>query len=258
MVTIRELLRDVGARVVDHRLSWGARESDYATELREARNAGLTAVLIELSSVGDPTTNDHGLHWSLLGRSSMIRAIDHHGPRAGSDCPSSLRQVFEYLALDQREWPRWYTLVEANDIGHIVGMRAIGATDQEIRHVRIADLRAQGATYDDFEAAAEAITSAVQSGGGTLVVRLPHEHASVAGDLLHPLFGHSVAQPIRLVVRTPNRIVVTSDGDTIRRLCWKIPGGWWGGSLPERGFWGIMDSSPRDGRLGEVLTVVEP
>jgi len=74
MLTIRELLHAHAPECfVDKGLAWGARASNYRTEIEAALKAGLTPVLVEL-------VDDIGIDGKAV-------IIDHHGPLAGADSP---------------------------------------------------------------------------------------------------------------------------------------------------------------------------
>jgi len=93
MLAIAELVGRVApGRVVDKRLPWGAKVSDYGAEIDAALRAGRAVVLVDLD-------DDLG----LSGGPDAVRvvAIDHHGNRAGADRPTSLEQGCERL---DRPW----------------------------------------------------------------------------------------------------------------------------------------------------------
>lgn len=131
MVTIRDLLKHLGQPFCDKRLHWGARASQYRAEIEETLVRGETPVLVELQPDMDLPPE-------------RVVLVDHHGERAGADRPSSLRQVFKLLRLPAARWTRELALVEANDIGHVRGMLALGASLEELVRIRRADRAAQG------------------------------------------------------------------------------------------------------------------
>lgn len=222
MVTIRELLaRHIPPeRIHDKRLSWGARASEYATEIRAAIERGSTPVLIELT--GDFDT----------GHSPVI-IVDHHGERAGADAQTPLQQIFGLLGLPREGWTRWYDLVSANDRGWIPELRAMGATPEEIERVRRADRAAQGVTEDEERQAEEAVGRA-RTYGDLIVVRIPHARSSAVVDRL----AFTGAALENVLVISPGEVNFSGAGDAVRHLNRCFPGGWLGGSLPARGFWG--------------------
>lgn len=225
MLTIRELLMSVAPeRVYDKNLAWGAKASDYAAEIEACLAAGRTPVLIEL-------TNDLN-----LSRDEVI-IVDHHGERAGGDQPTSLHQVFELLNLSSEEWTRWHELVAANDRGHVRAMKELGATSDEIREVRAADRRAQGVTDEEESEAQEAVRKAeVLLDGRLTVARLQHSRTSPVADRMEKDLGGAGYE--NLLVVSPGQVNFFGAGRIIRALNQRFQGGWYGGSLPERGFWG--------------------
>ena len=137
--------------------------------------------------------------------------VDHHGPRAGE--PTSLEQVHRLLGQAAPRWSRWHTLVAANDRGHVRAMRAAGAT-------RLCS-------------------------GRLLLVRLPHGRTATVADRL-ALADASVtgadAAPTLLVV-SPGEINAFGPGAAIEALVKAFPDGWWGGDLPDVGFWGATQTA---------------
>ncbi|MEO8380938.1 MAG: hypothetical protein ABI779_14845 [Acidobacteriota bacterium] len=223
MVTIRELLADMpGVRVIDRKLSWGAKASAYAEEITEALARGETAVLVELE-------NDLGLE---LGQ---VINLDHHGASAGAEASTSLEQVFALLALPPSHWTRWHALVAANDRGHIPAMRELGASDAEVARVRTADRAAQGISAEQERDAEAAIAGAeVVAGGDLVIVRLPHARTAAVVDRL----VMQPAPPENVLVLAPQEVNFFGRGDLVHALDARFPGGWKGGALPSRGFWG--------------------
>lgn len=225
MLTIRELLGQYApGRFFDKSLSWGAKTSDYRTEIEECLASGQTPVLVELTE--DVEVN----------RDKII-IVDHHGECAGTDKPTSLHQVFALLGLNEREWTRWHELVAANDRGHIKAMKEIGATQAEIREVRAADREVQGVTEEEEREAEEAVRNAkVLLEGKLTVVKLRHNRTSPVADRMEKDLGGKGYE--NLLVISPEEVNFFGSGRIIHELNTKFQGGWYGGSLPERGFWG--------------------
>ncbi|MEW6127209.1 MAG: hypothetical protein AB1757_09235 [Acidobacteriota bacterium] len=225
MLTIRELLeRHAPFAFCDKNLVWGAKASDYKEEIEKAIIQGKTPVFIEL-------TVDLDL------ADEQIITIDHHGKRAGSDKPTSLHQVFELLNLPSEQWTRWHDLVAANDRGHIKAMKEIGATQEEIKQVRAADRRAQGVTEEEEQKAEEAVRNArVLLDGKLTAVNLPHSRTSPITDRLEKDLSGTGYE--NLLVISPDQVNFFGTGQIIQALNKQFQGGWYGGSLPEWGFWG--------------------
>lgn len=212
------------ARVTDAGLLWGARASDYGGQIAAAAGAGLTPVLVELGA-------DIPLPPGTI-------EIDHHGPRSAE--PPALRQVFDLLALPEADWTRERALVAANDTGHVAGMRAMGATDEDIRRIRAADRAAQGITPEEEAEGLRALAARREGlGGRLLIVTLAHGRSATVADPL------ALAGDMRdLLLLSPGSTQFFGDGARIARLDAAFPGGWRGGALPLRGFWGIGTALP--------------
>lgn len=239
MVTIAELLSDQQAEgngrvaeVWNPGLAWGAKASDHGDRVGAAAARGLLPVLVEL------------LRDVPLPPGSI--EVDHHGDR--TDEPASIRQVFDLLALPPAEWTRDFDLVAANDTGHIAALRRLSATDAEIADIRSRDRRAQGITGEEEEAGLAALATAeTVLHGGLLVVRLPHEHTATVADPL-ALSGDGRD----LLVLCPHSVHFFGSGARVTCLNAAIPGGWRGGELPRRGFWGV----PRPVALPQLLSIL--
>ncbi len=224
MLTIRELLDENGIPYYDKGLSWGAKASDYREEIEETLSTGRVPVLVELVDDMD------------ISRRKVI-IIDHHGEKAGTDRPTALHQVFDLLQIPKAKWSRWFELVAANDRGYIPEMLKIGATKEEILEIRRSDRRAQGITEEQEKQGAEAVEKAeVLFDGKLTIVRLPHSKTAVVTDLLYPALSKKGYE--NLLIISPDEVNFFGEGSLIFELNVKFPGGWYGGSLPEYGFWG--------------------
>jgi len=236
MVTIRDLLAQESRPYHDNGLLWGARASDYRTEIEAVLAQGQVPVLVELA-------NDLNL------APARVILVDHHGEYAGEDRPTSLHQIFDLLALPPERWTRWFELVAANDWGYISALVAMGASQEEIVKVRAADRAAQGITAAEEIAGEQAAASATTMVYGKLtVVQLPHARTATVTDRLAPeLSGPGYEN---LVVYSPDQVNFFGAGELVYALDKAFPGGWYGGALPTRGFWGHEEPVP------EVLPVL--
>lgn len=226
MLTIVELLKAhvPVERIHDEDLEWGAGVSTYRSDIEFCLSSGRTPVLIELDD--DLNLDPHA-----------VVIIDHHGPRAGKDAPTSLHQVFTLLGLPATAWTRWFDLVAANDRGYVKEMLKIGATIDEMMKIRRKDRVAQGITPEQEAQGVEAVKNAeLMAGGGLTVVRLPHAKTTVVSDLMEPALGGPGYE--NLLVISPGEVNFYGAGSAVEALNRKFPAGWCGGSLPEYGFWG--------------------
>jgi len=223
MVTIKKLLDEKKITYYDKKLSWGAKASDYKEEIDKTISDGLIPVLIELD-------NDLELPKNCI-------LIDHHGERSGIDKPSSLRQVFDLLQLPSDQWTREFQLVDADDKGHIKALVNISASKEEIMDIRKLAWQAQGITDEQIEQGRLAISKRETLLDGKLtIVRLTHSRTAIVTDLLDPALGGPGYE--NLLVISPEEVNFFGRGDVIFALNEAFPGGWYGGSLPEYGYWG--------------------
>lgn len=222
MVTLAGLLAAEGVAFEDGRLAWGAKASDYGEDIAAALDRGETPVLVELEPDLAPDTAARCI-W-----------LDHHGAAAGADKPCALRQAFDLMGLPPERWSRHLALVAANDVGHIAGLLAAGATSAEVRSIRAADRAAQGVTAQEEDEAHAALKRGCAM-PGYFRVELPHERSSILGDFTHPAYG---GKPVGdMLVLSPQGLSWYGRGTAVRALAERF-GGWWGGALPERGYWG--------------------
>lgn len=233
MVTIRDFLAaqvTAGdprvAHIADKSLPWGAKASDYAEEIAQAVATGLVPVLIELAPD--------------LPLPQQAKLIDHHGDRSHEAC--ALRQVFDLLGLPEDRWTRHFALVAANDTGHIKAMQRIGATGAEITAIRRADRLAQGVTaQEEAEGLAALKAGEAHLDGSLLIVDLPHGRSATVADPM------TIAGDLRdLLILSPTSTQFFGDGARIAVLDHAFPGGWRGGELPTRGFWGVSHAISKD------------
>ncbi len=241
MRTIADLLAREGAEVIDHKLAWGARLSAYAEDIAGLAARGRCPVAVELAD---------DLPAEFPGRERLV-LIDHHGPRAGQDQPTALEQVFARLGLPAARWSRHFALVAANDRGHVPAMQALGASLEEMRAIRAADRAAQGVSAAD-EAQAQAAISARRQHGRLTRIDTPATGSTAIVDALLPALGGPGFD--RLVVVMPEKLAAYGDGAFIAALARAVPGSWWGGDLPARGYWGMEGPPPA---CAQALALVE-
>ncbi|HIP83247.1 MAG TPA: hypothetical protein EYH19_06700 [Desulfocapsa sulfexigens] len=229
MLTILELLKANGIAakdIFDKQLAWGAAADDYRQEIQSCFEYGRAPVLIELA---DREGKYH----------NRAIVIDHHNESAGQDVPTSLHQVFDLLGLAKNAWTRWHELVAANDRGYIPALLAVGATQQEIQDIRAADRAAQGVTPEEEKLCEDALTRLEYLLEGSLVIaRLPHNRTSPLCDRLEPALGGAGYR--NLLVFCPREVNFFGSGRLVEQLAGSFPGCWYGGALPEYGFWGMQ------------------
>lgn len=224
MIEIRRLLEQDHVPFVDKQLGWPARASSYARELWAALGDGHTAVLVELEP--DIELPPGG-----------VLIVDHHGPEAGHDRPTSLEQVFRLLGLPATRWTRRLALVAANDRGYVDELLDVGATRDEVERIRAEDRAAQGITAEEERVGADTVASAMAvASGRLLLVRLSHERTATVTDRLHPRLSSSRTRNV--LVTTPQSTFFSGDGIGVQALVRSFPTGWYGGALPNRGYWG--------------------
>jgi len=133
-------------------------------------------------------------------------------------------------------WTRRRALVDANDIGHVRALRAMGATADEVRAIRDADRMAQGVS-DTTERESLRAIAAAEHRGTLVIVRSAAPTSSAISDFLLPEYGGPGAEDVFVVM--PDKIAFFGQGAVIEDLK-SVPGCWYGGALPDFGYWGAM------------------
>ncbi len=228
MVTIRDLLSENNIQFYDKKLSWGAKASSYNDEINETLKKGYKPVLIEL--IDDLNIQD------------KVLIVDHHGKFAGKDKPTAIEQVFNLIGLPQSEWTRFFELVAANDMGYIPALVRVGANKDEIIEIRTKDRNAQGITDEQEKLAQETLKNIQKIANNSLtLVNLPHNKTSAVSDRLQPELGGEGFE--NLLVICPDELNFFGKGNLVVALNKKYSG-WYGGALPDYGFWGHGKPKP--------------
>lgn len=235
MLTIKGLLTEYGEAFEDRNLAWGASVTDYSAELDRGLSEGRHLVLIELSGAVEFAARFPG----------EVTVVDHHGVGSGAGGPTALEQVFSLLCLPLTAWTRDRMLIAANDRGHVRELRKVGATSEEICEIRRRDRECQGISPEEEVAGVLAIECAKLHDGGRLaVVHLPHSRGATVTDAnIREANGPEYEN---LLVFCPDCVLYFGEGRMIERLRQRYPRSWYGGQLPEFGYWGtseFMDES---------------
>ena len=240
MQAIRELLLNQNLHFHDKNLSWGADAIAYAKEIRSLDSNANFAVLIELS-------NQNSIK---LPPNSLL--VDHHGESSGKDMPSSLEQITTLVGLSKAafESNRLWQLIAANDIAHVKGMRSLDqpASDAEVFKIRMMDLSAQGVSDRDMEIAKLDAKKCQNTCRGKLsVVEASTDRTGLVAEMMEPFFGGPGFE--NLLVVGPTEFGFFGNGKLVLLLSNANPESWYGGALPENGFWGCklesITSSPQ-------------
>ena len=122
----------------------------------------------------------------------------------------------------------------------------MGATREEMIAIREADRRCQGINASEEQQAVEAVALRTSHADGNLtLIQLPHTRTAAATDRMEPLLGGPRYK--NLLVGTPASVAFYGTGALINLLRVRFPNGWWGGALPEHGYWGA------DATVNDVL-----
>jgi hypothetical protein len=134
-----------------------------------------------------------------------IKSIDHHNARSAESA-----SILQVLTLIGATPSRVEELIAANDSGYIPGMKAIGASQDEVSHIRALERQMQGITLE-MEAEAERAITAMERYpelSDLIIVRMAHSKVSTATDRL---FGLQVQEHL-LVVSEDGEVNYYGDG----------------------------------------------
>ncbi len=213
MCEIRKLLEENEQKFYDHKLKWGAKLSSYKKEMQGLESMTIP-VFIELIL-------------DISYRSDCI-IIDHHNLKNGDTRKSSIEQVAELVNVKLN---RWQQMIAINDVQWIDGLVNFGASKEEIEKIRQYDRKCQGISAEEERQAEEAIEK-LESYGNLAIVKIPHIHASTVMDRLYGKFEN-------ILVVSPDEVNFSGSGDVVMMLSEIYENCWYGGALPERGFWGL-------------------
>lgn len=211
MCEIIKILKSKNIAYFDNRLSWGARLSDYKVELERIDNK--IPVLVELILDIEYPEN--------------CIIIDHHGEKASKQTPTSIEQVAKLLNINLS---RWQKLIAANDRGWIDGLIEAGASETEIKEIRAFDRKCQGVTQE-MEDAADKIFDQIKYDVKLIVIEFPFNKVSPVMDRLY-------GKTENILVKGPSSINFSGNGSIVLELSRLFPEGYFGGNLPQYGFWG--------------------
>lgn len=242
MVEIRDILLSRNAQFFDKRLQWGASVSAYKDDIANLSPDAIP-VLIELKLDHPTPTN------------SII--IDHHDEKAGKCQKTSIEQVAELLGI---ELTRKQKLISANDRGHIRAMKELCATDEEIIDIRTMDRKAQGVTDKDERFAEESIkTNLKEIRKNAVIVESSTNRTSPVFDRLYDKYRH-------IFVFTPDgEMNYSGTGAVVNSLVKRYKERqkensslefWYGGDLPDYGFFGAKSKISED-EIRKILNTSE-
>jgi hypothetical protein len=224
MLEIRNMLETSNVPYFDNTLKWGAKLSEYQDQLNRLDQKN-TPIFVELKL--DCPYPDNAV------------IIDHHGSRAGKNQLTSIEQTAQRLGIQLN---RHQQLVSVNDKAHIRGMRAFGATDDEIEHIRTLDRKSQGATEKDEQNARQTLAENIREFcNGVAVIQSLCERTSCVVDRIHDQYRH-------IIVFSPDGnmhyfgpgTIVYAFRDILTDIQKNQPTTefWYGGDLPDFGFLG--------------------
>jgi len=258
MATIRSLLVLAGVRHIQPNKGWGAQTyGPAALDLAVVEEAVIRGKgAFGETYYGPPAQRCFGVERVVFVECAPAKewpsgtpavVVDHHGEN--SSRPPAVQQVLALLGLPISDaMRRWTELVGANDAGYIPAMKALGATPDEVEHIRALDRGAQGVT-PVHEAEAERAIGAREVIGRLTVVRMGHSKTSPVADRLY-----GVADQL-LILSEDGEANFYGDGAICAGLV-KGFAGWSGGAgLGKAGqpaYWGVSGSKSED----EVIKLI--
>jgi len=223
-VEIRKILQIAKVNHVVTRQPWGATwvglEPAVVEKVEECISTNLSVVIYGVELGGSA-------RWDAIN-------IDHHRYRDEdrTNEKSSIEQVAALLGV---ELTRHQLLIAANDKGWIPALKAMGASENEIKIVRAQDRLSQGVTPDQ-EAQAVADVKAAEVRGGKWLVRCPQGSTSAITDRLYGQYAELLTVDgrngkwIYFGPRHMQFYALTEGGTDFAR---------WAGGDPKNGFSGV-------------------
>ena len=225
MCEIKTILTRNGCQFYDNDLAWNtANLSAYKSELQNFPVDSIP-VFIELKQDIPYPQN------SIF--------IDHHGENSGFNVETSLEQIAKRIGV---ELDRRQQLICANDRGHIRGMLAIGASDEEVLDIRAYDRQSQGCSDFDCALGEEAIRNNLEEPfpGVAVVTSLTSKSAAIVDRLWNRYQS--------IVIKLPDNVLSASAPGTAISKLFKHYADlkrynpdisfWYGGNLPSYGYFG--------------------
>jgi len=149
--------------------------------------------------------------------------------------PTSLEQIISLLRLPKQSFTRRRQLIAANDRGHIKAMQEMGANQDEMIKIRAADRQAQGISLYQEKEAKKAIANR-QTIDNLIIIETTSSTSSAIADRMEKLLGGPSYENL-LIVMT-KKLAFYGRGGIIENLKKLTKDCWYGGDLPEWGFWG--------------------
>ena len=223
METIQNLLSQNNMEFVNGDLSWSnAYIDNYVSQINRKIKEGYIVYGVELLNPNHIRID-----------SDNFKVIDHHGAFEGE--VSSIEQVCKIIGHD--ELTREEKLIAANDARYIPGMRAMGASEEEITDIRQRDRKAQGVTEEEERQAAIDLDSVIEVFPGLLSIKTTLAHFSPLVDRISQKWNVK-----RLLVYSESEFTFYGYGkDTVREIADVsklsfIGDTYYGGGI--NGFWG--------------------
>jgi hypothetical protein len=226
----------------DKNLSWGAKVSDYKKELSQLKE-NQVPVLIELTPDIPYPENAH--------------VIDHHNELAGKDKKSSIEQIADLLTISLN---RWQKLISANDKDFIRGMRALGASQEEINIIRKMERDAQQITEEDIKLGLDSVKYYCKDiNNDTIIINSLSDKSSPVLERLYELYEDRIKHIV--IINRNGGFFYSGDGGRVldlRNRYNSLIGNnpdvymYYGGILPERGYFGSNKSLSEE----DILSII--
>jgi hypothetical protein len=218
MLGIKNILENQNLAYRSKDLSWGAKASDYDSEILKCVTEGKTPVLIELEGAQNIPNSIN---------------IDHHGELSKND-PSIVQAIFGIIHRKE-------VLLGINDAEYIGGLIKKGVTEEEINALREIDRISQGITEAEENEGVEAIKNMKRFDDldDLIIVTMNHSKIATVSDRLFSEQYNKKGQNLLVLSKEKSEINYTVDNKKeLIGLLEKKFGGFSGGK-EINGYWGV-------------------
>jgi hypothetical protein len=247
---IIEVLTEASVGYVDAGLKWGAKTSDYGSEVFvKAEQDGFVPVLVELELDCD------------MPETAVV--VDHHGELSGN--PPAILQVLELLGIKPI---RWDLVVAANDAGWYPGLQGkaeipgMGRLNPPATEAEMKKVRFSGYSDEVVSEANRALAVPQETVGNIRIIRMSHSTTGPIGDAFAiPAIFSGVEIPQYVVFSENGETNFSGDGALCAELAEEFPeapapwntekmekcfsGGAGLGKVGETAFWGGYSSQTK-------------
>ncbi|MBI5726393.1 MAG: hypothetical protein HY965_00960, partial [Ignavibacteriales bacterium] len=248
MEAIKKMLTVNQAVFIAKNLHWGAKRSAYSNEIASLL-PGQIPVFVELFPdihyEGECIVVDHHGY----GKTDRLLKDDTIDPSVGKDKPTSIEQIAHLLSITLT---REQQLVSAYDKDFMKGLQFMKPSEDEIQQIIDADFKIHEVSAADVKAAEDAIENTCQEVLNKYCWVISENPKTIPVFMkLHEKYKDIKNFAVFVTGENENTLHFSGEGSTVLQLIKKfredkeLPDTYWyGGALPERGYFGAAIGKP--------------